>query len=155
MSTTENNPANQAGDRIQVPIAIAIHPAEGGGFWAEFPALPKVYAQAETVEELRERATDVVRTHLDRRARHVMVGDAERHASLDAGPPGFYPVRPPYHRISREIAPRDDMGFELPIPEKVRASLEAENRRAGVPTEEEHLRMIIELRKQKYGQADS
>jgi hypothetical protein len=65
MNVPDNDPRDQAGDRIQVPITITIHPAEGGGFWAEFPALPKVYAEAETVEELRERAADVVRSYLD------------------------------------------------------------------------------------------
>lgn len=44
---------------------VAIHAAEEGGYWADFPALPGCYTQGETVEQVLERAPDAVASHLD------------------------------------------------------------------------------------------
>jgi len=33
-------------------IKVVIHPAEEGGFWAEVPALPGCFSQADTLDEM-------------------------------------------------------------------------------------------------------
>ncbi len=37
---------------MELSIKVVIHPAKGGGYWAEVPAMPGCYTQAETFEEL-------------------------------------------------------------------------------------------------------
>lgn len=57
-----------------------IHPAEEGGYWAEFPALDGCFAQGETVEEVLD----------DARARqlpHNLAARAEDGVSNDPGGP--------------------------------------------------------------------
>ena len=41
-------------------LKIIIHPAEEGGFWAEVPALPGCYSQAETVDELQHNIREAI-----------------------------------------------------------------------------------------------
>lgn len=41
-------------------IKAIVHPAEEGGFWAEVPALPGCYTQAETLEDLKARVAEAV-----------------------------------------------------------------------------------------------
>ena len=43
---------------------VAIHPAEGRGYWAEIPALPGCFTQAETIEELLTRAPEAIESHV-------------------------------------------------------------------------------------------
>ena len=40
--------------------AVVIHEAPEGGFWAEVPALPGGYSQAETVEDLMENIREAI-----------------------------------------------------------------------------------------------
>ena len=40
--------------------AVVIHEAPEGGFWAEVPALPGCYSQAETVEDLMENIREAI-----------------------------------------------------------------------------------------------
>jgi len=40
--------------------AVVIHQDPEGGFWAEVPALPGCYTQAETVEELMENIREAI-----------------------------------------------------------------------------------------------
>lgn len=44
---------------------IVIHAAEEGGYWAEFPALPGCYTQAETIEHLLQRAPEAIESHVE------------------------------------------------------------------------------------------
>ncbi len=44
---------------------LVIHPAEEGGYWAEVPALPGCFAQAETLDELMGEARDAIASHLE------------------------------------------------------------------------------------------
>lgn len=44
---------------------LVIHPAEEGGYWAEVPALPGCFAQAEMLEELLEEAKGAIASHLE------------------------------------------------------------------------------------------
>jgi predicted RNase H-like HicB family nuclease len=43
---------------------LVIHEAEEGGYWAEFPALPGCYTQAETIDEVIKRAPEAVESHV-------------------------------------------------------------------------------------------
>ena len=45
-------------------LRILVHKAEEGGFWAEVPALPACFTQAETLDELRERARESIEAYL-------------------------------------------------------------------------------------------
>lgn len=45
-------------------LRVLVHKAEEGGFWAEVPALPGCYTQAETLEELDLRAREAVEAYL-------------------------------------------------------------------------------------------
>jgi len=41
-------------------IQAVVHPAEEGGFWAEVPALPGCFTQADTFEELEIRLAEAI-----------------------------------------------------------------------------------------------
>jgi predicted RNase H-like HicB family nuclease len=43
---------------------VVIHEAEEGGYWAEVPALPGCYTQAESLEELRANLRDAISGYL-------------------------------------------------------------------------------------------
>jgi len=43
---------------------VLIHPAEEGGYWAEVPALPGCYTQAESVEETLSNAKEAIESHI-------------------------------------------------------------------------------------------
>lgn len=45
--------------------AIVIHQEPEGGFWAEVPALPGCYSQAETIEELLDNVREAIGGVLD------------------------------------------------------------------------------------------
>jgi predicted RNase H-like HicB family nuclease len=45
-------------------VAMVVHQAEEGGFWASFPELPGCFTQGETLEELRNNAREAVGGHL-------------------------------------------------------------------------------------------
>jgi predicted RNase H-like HicB family nuclease len=45
-------------------VAMVVHKAEEGGYWASFPDLPGCFTQGETLEELREHAREAVAGHL-------------------------------------------------------------------------------------------
>ena len=42
------------------PYSVLIHEEPEGGFWAEVPALPGCYSQAETLEEVMENVRDAI-----------------------------------------------------------------------------------------------
>ena len=44
---------------------IVIHPAEEGGYWAEVPALPGCYTQADTLDDILVRAPEAIESHVD------------------------------------------------------------------------------------------
>lgn len=46
-------------------ISVVVHRAEEGGYWAEVPALPGCFTQADSLSELATRAHEVVVAHLD------------------------------------------------------------------------------------------
>ncbi len=45
-------------------LKVLVHKAEEGGYWAEVPALPGCFTQAETIEELRVRAKESIEAYL-------------------------------------------------------------------------------------------
>jgi len=45
-------------------LKVIVHKAEEGGYWAEVPSLPGCFTQAETLEELRERAKESIEAYL-------------------------------------------------------------------------------------------
>ena len=45
-------------------IKVLVHRAEEGGYWAEVPALPGCFTQAETLDELRSRAKESIEAYL-------------------------------------------------------------------------------------------
>ncbi len=44
---------------------LVIHQAEEGGYWAEVPALPGCFAQAETLDDLLNEARAAIASHLE------------------------------------------------------------------------------------------
>ena len=46
-------------------VLVLIHPAEEGGFWAEFPTLDGCFAQGEAVEEVLADAHAAVQSHVE------------------------------------------------------------------------------------------
>ena len=45
-------------------VAMVVHEAEEGGYWASFPELPGCFTQGKSLDELRERAREAVAGHL-------------------------------------------------------------------------------------------
>jgi predicted RNase H-like HicB family nuclease len=45
-------------------LKVLVHSAEEGGYWAEVPALPGCFTQAETLDELRNRAQESIEAYL-------------------------------------------------------------------------------------------
>lgn len=45
-------------------LKLIVHQAEEGGYWAEVPALPGCFTQAETLDELVERARESIIAYL-------------------------------------------------------------------------------------------
>ena len=52
-------------------VVAIVHEAEEGGYWAEVPALPGCYTQAETLDELKANLKEVVELLLDTSAGDV------------------------------------------------------------------------------------
>lgn len=50
----------QYGKRCGVRVVAIVHEAEEGGYWAEVPALPGCYTQAESIDELKVNLKEVV-----------------------------------------------------------------------------------------------
>ncbi len=46
-------------------IAMVVHEAEEGGYWASFPELPGCFTQGDTLEALRVHAVEAVTGHLE------------------------------------------------------------------------------------------
>jgi predicted RNase H-like HicB family nuclease len=46
-------------------IAMVVHEAAEGGYWASFPDLPGCFTQGDTLEVLREHAAEAVTGHLE------------------------------------------------------------------------------------------
>jgi antitoxin HicB len=51
--------------RNEVTYTVHIEPAEDGGYWAHFPALPGCHTQGETLEEVIAMAKDVLAGYLE------------------------------------------------------------------------------------------
>jgi predicted RNase H-like HicB family nuclease len=47
-----------------VKIKVIIHDAEEGGYWAEIPALPGCFTQADTWQELIKNIYEAIKCHL-------------------------------------------------------------------------------------------
>ena len=47
-------------NRAAQNYAVVIHKDPEGGFWAEVPALPGCYSQAETVDELKQNIREAI-----------------------------------------------------------------------------------------------
>lgn len=45
-------------------IGVVVYPAEEGGYWARVPALPGVYAQGETTDELEANIREAIGLYL-------------------------------------------------------------------------------------------
>jgi predicted RNase H-like HicB family nuclease len=52
-------------------IAVILHPAEEGGFWAEVPALPGCASEGETVEETLANIREAITGVLDIGVKHL------------------------------------------------------------------------------------
>lgn len=61
----------QSEKRCDVRVVAIVHEAEEGGYWAEVPALPGCYTQAETLDELKANLKEVVELLLDTSAGDV------------------------------------------------------------------------------------
>lgn len=46
-------------------FVIVIHTAQGGGYWAEVPALEGRFAQGDSIEDLLQDAQGAIASHLD------------------------------------------------------------------------------------------
>lgn len=53
---------------INAKLRVVVHKADEGGYWAEVPALPGCYTQAETLAELRTNVQAAVDLYLDEKA---------------------------------------------------------------------------------------
>jgi predicted RNase H-like HicB family nuclease len=51
--------------QVSAKLDYLIHRAEEGGYWAEVPALPGCFTQAETLAELRRNVREAVELYLD------------------------------------------------------------------------------------------
>ena len=76
-------------------VVAIVHEAEEGGYWAEVPALPGCYTQAESLDELKANLKEVVELLLDTSAGDV---DLQGGGSFLSSPfesaiwPGILPV---------------------------------------------------------------
>jgi predicted RNase H-like HicB family nuclease len=50
--------------KVSASFSAVVHPAEEGGYWAEVPALPGCFTQAETLAELRKNVAEAVGLYL-------------------------------------------------------------------------------------------
>ncbi len=48
----------------QLTVEAVVHRAEEGGYWAEVPALPGCFTEAETLQELRRNLRDAIELYL-------------------------------------------------------------------------------------------
>ena len=59
-------------------IKALVYPAEGGGYWAEVPALPGCITEGETMEELEHNLKDAIRGWLEvANNNHTLENDAQ------------------------------------------------------------------------------
>ena len=118
MSGISEAPTATHTDRVVVGIEMVIHPAAEGGYWAEFPLFPGVYAEGETTEDLRRNAEETLGRYFELRIEENE-RDRESHEPLvdELGPIPSIPMS-------------SDIAWRLPIPARVRAARAAANRRA-------------------------
>ena len=95
---------------VAAPIRLAIHEAEGGGFWAEIPAFPGVYAEGETLAEVRRDAETTLARYFEERERRASEAAEGRTLADEDGPIPLIPDR------------GDDLGVCLPLPDRVKAA---------------------------------
>lgn len=53
-------------------LKIVVHPAEEGGYWAEVPALPGCFTEADTMAEVLANAREAIECHLGAPAPNVL-----------------------------------------------------------------------------------
>jgi predicted RNase H-like HicB family nuclease len=53
---------------LTAKLRVVVHQADEGGYWAEVPALPGCFTQAETLAELRANVQAAVDLYLDEKA---------------------------------------------------------------------------------------
>jgi predicted RNase H-like HicB family nuclease len=59
-------------------MKVIIHEAEEGGYWAEVPALPGCFSEAETMEEMLANIKEAITGCLSTAVKHVEVGKTDR-----------------------------------------------------------------------------
>ena len=95
---------------IAAPLRIVIHKAQGGGYWAEVPAFPGVYAEGETLAEVRREAEATLARYFEERERRASEAAEGRTLADEDGPIPLIPDR------------GDDLGVCLPLPDRVKAA---------------------------------
>jgi predicted RNase H-like HicB family nuclease len=66
---------------MHAKLRVVVHKADEGGYWAEVPALPGCYTQAETLAELRRNVQAAVDLYLAT----TPVGQPRKPARADGG----------------------------------------------------------------------
>jgi predicted RNase H-like HicB family nuclease len=67
MTTDELTPSRPFIIVVPIRVEAIAHPAEEGGFWAEVPALPGCYTQAESLDELQANIIEAAEEWLEAR----------------------------------------------------------------------------------------
>ena len=94
---------------VSPSLRLAIHEAEGGGYWAEIPAFPGVYAEGETLAEVHREAEATVARYFEARARKATESPEGWNLADADGP------------IPVIVDRADDLGVRLPLPSRVKA----------------------------------
>jgi predicted RNase H-like HicB family nuclease len=86
---------------VSTKLEAVIHDAEEGGYWAEVPALPGCYTQAETLAELRRNVRIAVDLYLD----ESPVSGGDRRAATRPAPESLEQLRGSVLAYSDPFAP--------------------------------------------------
>ena len=113
-SATLNDPRT-----VAASIRVVIHKAEPGGYWAEFPAFPWVYAEGDTIDDARRDTEATLARNFEMRENRRADEAGARACPDEAGP---------IPSISDRV---DGLGTRMPLPGRVKATraLAAERRR--------------------------
>lgn len=64
----------------RIHYTVKIHPAPEGGYWAEVPALPGCFTQADSLEEVTAKVRDALECHLSSLVRDGLPFPVEKRA---------------------------------------------------------------------------
>ncbi len=53
-------------------LKVIVHEAEEGGYWAEVPALPGCFSQADTMDDMLSNIREAIACHLDAPAPQIL-----------------------------------------------------------------------------------